>query len=327
MEIDRASPLPYHEQIYRLLLDLIVSGRLAPGQKLVQEKEYAARLGVSLAPVRQAILALTKDGYLTRTRGRGTYVREVKVGTDIQLLSSFTATLAATGLPVAMRILAAETVPASEQVAAALGLPVGAEVLHLRRVAFLAGEPVVLLSASLPVALFPGLPDADLSGSLYDLLRERHGTVMTSARNVIEVVRALPEHAGHLQVPVGEALLRIESVTRDQRGTAVEFSRVLYQADRFRFEIESRPEHGVGFHPSPASAQPAATSTPSTPTATTATTATTTTTATTATTTTTASTPHPPSGQTSQVSQTPETPPTAPRESPAAPALPGSAAP
>jgi GntR family transcriptional regulator len=309
VEIDRASPLPYHEQIYRLLLDMIVSGRLAPGQKLVQEKEYAARLGVSLAPVRQAILALTKDGYLTRTRGRGTYVREVKVGTDIQLLSSFTATLAATGLPVVMRVLAAETVPASEQVAAALGLPAGAEVLHLRRVAFLAGEPVVLLSASLPVSLFPGLPDADLSGSLYDLLRERHGTVMTSARNVIEVVRALPEQAGHLQVPVGEALLRIESVTRDQHGTAVEFSRVLYQADRFRFEIESHPEHGVGFHPSPAAPEPAATATSAT---------------------TTDSTPHPPSGPTSQTpvtSEVPETPPTAPRDSPAAPALPGSAAP
>ncbi|WP_405140430.1 GntR family transcriptional regulator [Sphaerisporangium sp. NBC_01403] len=249
VEIDRGSPVPYHEQIYRLLLDQIVSGRLAPGQKLMQEKEYAARLGVSLAPVRQAILALAKDGYLTRTRGRGTYVREAKVGAEIQLLSSFTATLNATGLPAAMRVLAAETVPASEPVSTALRIPLGAEVFRLRRVAFLSGEPVVLLTASLPVSLFPGLGAADLSGSLYELLHERYGTVMTSARNVIEVVRALPEHAGHLQVPVGEALLRVEAVTHDQHGVPVEFSQVLYQADRFRFEIESHPQHGVGFQP------------------------------------------------------------------------------
>ncbi|RCG32505.1 GntR family transcriptional regulator [Sphaerisporangium album] len=251
VEIDRASPVPYHEQIYRLLLDMIVSGRLAPGQKLLQEKEYAARLGVSLAPVRQAILALAKDGYLTRTRGRGTYVREMKVGTDIQLLSSFTATLNATGLPASMRVLAAETVPAAEHVAQSLGLAPGAEVFSLRRVAYLAGEPVVLLSASLPVALFPGLAEADLGGSLYELLHRRYGTVMTSARNVIEVVRALPEHASHLQVPVGEALLRVDSVTRDQHGTPVEFSQVLYQADRFRFEIESHPQQGVGLPSGP----------------------------------------------------------------------------
>ncbi|WP_204057356.1 GntR family transcriptional regulator [Microbispora corallina] len=249
--LDRASALPYHEQIYRLLLDLIVSGRLAPGEKLLQEKEYASRLGVSLAPVRQAILALAKDGYVTRTRGRGTYVRETKVGAEIQLLSSFTATLSATGLPVAMRVLSAETVPADERLSAALGVAEGAELFRLRRVAYLSGEPVVLLSASLPAALFPGLAEADLEGSLYGLLERRYGTVMTSARNVIEVVRALPEHAGHLQVPVGEALLRVEAVTLDQNGTPVEFSQVLYQADRFRFEIESHPRHGVGFRPAP----------------------------------------------------------------------------
>ncbi|MFC7649742.1 amino acid permease [Streptosporangium lutulentum] len=104
-----------------------------------------------------------------------------------------------------------------------------------------------LLTASLPVSLFPGLPGMDLSGSLYHLLEERYGTVMTFARNVIEVVRALPEQATHLQVPVGEALLRVQGVTHDQHGTPVEFSQVLYQADRFRFEIESHPQRGAGF--------------------------------------------------------------------------------
>ncbi|MEV6859445.1 GntR family transcriptional regulator [Streptosporangium subroseum] len=247
VEIDRGSSLPYHEQIYRLLLDMIVSGRLVPGGKLMQEKEYAARLGVSLAPVRQAILALVKDGYLTRTRGRGTYVREAKLGARIQLLSSFTDTLKATGLPTAMRVVAAETIPADEPTGKALRIPSGAELFRLRRVAFLAGEPVGLLTASLPSSLFPGLADVDLSGSLYRLLEERYGTVMTFARNIIEVVRALPEQATHLQVPVGEALLRVQGVTHDQHDTPVEFSQVLYQADRFRFEIESHPQRGEGF--------------------------------------------------------------------------------
>jgi GntR family transcriptional regulator len=237
--IDRGSALPYHEQVYRLLLEEIMSGGFTPGEKLLQEKEYAARLGVSLAPVRQAILALTKDGYLTRTRGRGTFVREVKVANKIQLLSSFTAALGATGLPVAMRVLTAETVPASEAKAGALQVPVGAELFHLRRLAFLAGEAVALLSAFLPAELCQGLTEADLSSSLYQLLEQRHGTVMTSATNTIEVVRARPKHSSHLQVPVGEALLRVEAITFDQHRTPIEFSQVLYRADRFRFEIES----------------------------------------------------------------------------------------
>jgi GntR family transcriptional regulator len=249
--IDRASALPYHEQIYRLLLEEIVSGSVSPGEKLLQEREYAARLGVSLAPVRQAILALTKDGYLTRTRGRGTFVREDKVAARIQLLSSFTAALRETGQPVTMRVLTAERVPAPEAKVTALGT--GAALFNVRRLAHLAGEPVALLSAFLPAALCEGLTPEQLGGSLYDLLERRHGTVMTSARNVIEMVRARPEHAGHLQVPVGEALLRVEAVTCDQHGTPVEFSQVLYRADRFRFEIEShrQDDRTVGRVPAP----------------------------------------------------------------------------
>jgi hypothetical protein len=43
---------------------------------------------------------------------------------------------------------------------------------------------------------------------------------------------------------VGEALLRVEAVTYDQHETPAEFSTVLYRADRFRFEIDSRREPG-----------------------------------------------------------------------------------
>jgi GntR family transcriptional regulator len=242
--IDRSSAQPYYEQIYRLLLDDIMSGALAPGEKLLQEREYASRLGVSLAPVRQAMLALAKDGYLTRTRGRGTFVREGKVANRIQLLSSFTAALGATGEPVAMSVLVAEAVPPSSAPPATSPVAAPGELFHIRRLAYLSDDPVALLSAYLPTRLCEGLTATELRSSLYGLLERRHGTVMTSARNTIDVVRARPEEAGHLQVPVGEALLRVESITRDQHGASVEFSTVLYRADRFRFEIDSRREAG-----------------------------------------------------------------------------------
>jgi GntR family transcriptional regulator len=237
--IDRSSAQPYHEQIYRLLLDEIVSGVLAPGEKLPREREYSARLGVSLAPVRQAMLALAKDGYLTRARGRGTFVRADKLANKIALLSSFTAALAATGQPVTMRVLTAEIVPGSA-VPGASRVADGGDLFQVERLAHLSDEPVALLSAYLPAELCAGITKTDLLGSLYGLLESRHGTVMTSARNIIDVARARPGEAGHLQVPVGEALLRVEAITRDQHGTPVEFSTVLYRADRFRFEIDSR---------------------------------------------------------------------------------------
>jgi DNA-binding GntR family transcriptional regulator len=58
------------------LLDAIRSGELAPGDKLV-EAEWAARLGVSRAPVREAFRALEQAGLLEMYRNRGVFVRRV----------------------------------------------------------------------------------------------------------------------------------------------------------------------------------------------------------------------------------------------------------
>src|SRR6266481_5894736 len=69
--LNRESPIPLHHQVRNYLLGCIERGELLPGQTLLQEREYAARFGISLAPVRQAILDLVKEGYLYRVPGRG----------------------------------------------------------------------------------------------------------------------------------------------------------------------------------------------------------------------------------------------------------------
>jgi len=51
------------DQVYRVLLDAISTGQLAPGQRLTQE-ELAERLSVSRQPVMQALRLLKKDGFV-----------------------------------------------------------------------------------------------------------------------------------------------------------------------------------------------------------------------------------------------------------------------
>jgi DNA-binding GntR family transcriptional regulator len=56
----------------------IVAGELRPGQRVGQE-EIAARLGVSLAPVREALAALEQEGQLTYKPRRGYFVTELRL--------------------------------------------------------------------------------------------------------------------------------------------------------------------------------------------------------------------------------------------------------
>ena len=56
----------------------IVAGELRPGQRIGQE-EIAERLGVSLAPVREALAALEQEGQLTYKPRRGYFVTELRL--------------------------------------------------------------------------------------------------------------------------------------------------------------------------------------------------------------------------------------------------------
>lgn len=57
----------------------LVSGQLAPGDRVRQE-ELAASLGISLAPVREALATLEQEGQVTYLPRRGYFVTELEIG-------------------------------------------------------------------------------------------------------------------------------------------------------------------------------------------------------------------------------------------------------
>src|SRR5713101_8340948 len=176
--INRDSPVPLHHQVRNYLLGCIERGELLPGQKLLQEREYAARFGLSLAPVRQAILDLVKEGYLYRVPGRGTFVREQKVEEKISILSSFTESMRAKGLNAVLRVIELRVGKAPAAIRAMLGAE-DQQFVFLQRVALVEGEAIALLSSYLPARLVPGLENRDLNGqSLYKTLEERYSIVL-----------------------------------------------------------------------------------------------------------------------------------------------------
>jgi GntR family transcriptional regulator len=238
--VHRHSPVPLHHQIKIAVLQGLEQGWLHPGEQLPRERELAEALGVSLAPVRQAMGELTKEGYVDRTRGKGTFIRDRKLVEKIQILGSFHDSVSRPGLNVAVKVLSSEFTRPPHIVAAALGLR-SQDAWCLRRLALLEGDPLALLTAWLPPRYARGVSDLDLGdGSLYEALARVHGVEMTSADNVVEVDRAGLDQAELLSLAPGSPVLRVIGITRDQQDRPVEYSDVLYRPERFRFAIESR---------------------------------------------------------------------------------------
>src|SRR5579864_5592420 len=93
-------PVPLRQSVYEALVELVIAGRLTPGQHLV-ETELARQLGVSRQPVREALHRLEAEGWVDLRPNQGAFVhvptdQEVDELLDVRaLLEAETARLAA----------------------------------------------------------------------------------------------------------------------------------------------------------------------------------------------------------------------------------------
>jgi GntR family transcriptional regulator / MocR family aminotransferase len=72
--LDRTSTVPLHRQLENALREAILSGRLAPGSKLLSIRDLRTHLGASRNTIVTALSQLHTEGYLTFARGVGTFV-------------------------------------------------------------------------------------------------------------------------------------------------------------------------------------------------------------------------------------------------------------
>ena len=70
-ELDTASDLPIWVQLHRRFVHLINTGYYRPGDRIPTVRGLAADLSISYNTVNKAYLALSNDGYITTSRGRG----------------------------------------------------------------------------------------------------------------------------------------------------------------------------------------------------------------------------------------------------------------
>jgi GntR family transcriptional regulator len=71
VNLDRAGPVPLHDQVAAQIRRAIAEGEAAPGERLPLAKDLAAVLGVNKNTVLRALRILRDEGLLEFRRGRG----------------------------------------------------------------------------------------------------------------------------------------------------------------------------------------------------------------------------------------------------------------
>lgn len=230
-----------HVQIERWLTGVISRGELSAGDRLPREDELASLLGVSRMTLRQALATLESHGIVAKKTGRagGTFVTEPRIDCDLTGLAGLTEQMRRANVRAGARIISARTLPAPPAVASALAADRGDPVHEVIRVRTARGKPLALEQSYFPSAVFAGLLDHDLTGSIYELLTTQYGQQPATARETLEPVTAGFRDAELLAVAENSPLMLIERTAFTIAGLAVEYARDLFRPDRVRISFQT----------------------------------------------------------------------------------------
>lgn len=229
--------IPVWYQLAMLLRSDILSGALPGGMQINSELELAARYGVSVMPVRQALKSLEAEGLVTRQRGRGTFVTPGRqVGGYTSLESLYTKEFDTP--PELLERGRMETPPAYRE--AGMDEP---EIAFVRRVAFRNGA-----AWSYGVLYFLCEFEDKLTSELllkyptYRLLEERCGLLLRWTNFTIRASAASPEVAEHLRIDPFTAVLNMTAITYDGDERLIGGFDMSFSSDQQAFEFRV-PHH------------------------------------------------------------------------------------
>src|ERR1035441_7978638 len=94
-------PVPLRQSVYEALVELVVGGRLGPGEHLV-ETELARQLGVSRQPIREALHRMEAEGWGDLRPSQGAFVH-VPTGSEVADLLDVPSVLGAEAARLAAR--------------------------------------------------------------------------------------------------------------------------------------------------------------------------------------------------------------------------------
>ncbi len=237
--IDPHDFLPRCYQLANILRERIASGELSSRQPIPSERQLEKDYSVSRTTIRQAIDLLVHQGYLYREHGKGTFVSPQKLQKGISELTSFTEDMKRRGIVPGQKILEIAYMKPPEDVATHLELPAGTDerVLCIERLRLGDGAPMGLQTSYyvLPEGQTITRQELEEYGSTYRILQEKFHLIPTEADETLEVALASPREAFLLQVEQGSALLLSERTTYSQFRRVIEFVRILYRGDRYRY--------------------------------------------------------------------------------------------
>jgi GntR family transcriptional regulator len=208
------------------------------GQKIPSERVLSERFGVARMTLRHAIETYILEGKLERRPGSGTYISNQCYSLSARC-RSFSSEMKSRGLEPGNRLLVAKIISADKVNSSKLRIPLNSKILKFSRLRFGNDIPMAYQTTSIPVSYIGIIENAELEGSLEDLLQNRFGITIVTSQTEISGDFADQKIAKLLEIGTTTPCLVKETIDMDQRSRSIMWNRTWYNAERFKIRFDA----------------------------------------------------------------------------------------
>lgn len=240
---------PLYSKVSDYIMEKIQSGEWPVGYMLPTEMDLCKQFGISRPSVRTALLSLVNDGYLVRTKGKGTFVTmPQRLEESTLFIESFAEESHKQGLNTKTEVLEFRIMRAEERIRENLQLPEGASVIKLMRLRYsydstndqVADTGPVVLTTSYFTNKLSFLQDYDFSTTSVHQAMAEHGTARKYMEKHINVSELDSRACRLIGIEHGSLALLVSSYTKDASDELIEYCESLYPTSRNEFILKIR---------------------------------------------------------------------------------------
>jgi GntR family transcriptional regulator len=219
----------------------IQSGKFDPHDKLPSENELADKYFVPRITIRKAYERLQELGYIYSKQGRGSFVKERKIQIPLVLSGnvSFSKKMLELGYLLESRTIFCEEIEYNKKIFRFLDVEEDDKVFKIGRLRLVDQKPIALHISFAAQLVFK---DIEVAGpqitSMFDYYNKKGYMNFSSAPSTLSVVFPTKFEREVLECSSLVPILVLESGCLDkERGTVLEYTKILYRSDRFTYVI------------------------------------------------------------------------------------------
>lgn len=241
--VSKDSALPLFYQARENIRRAIVAGHLKAGDQLPSENHLALALGVSLITVRRALDDLQIEGLVVKEHGRGSFLRELPIEQKLDHLAGFAEEMDELHRQSSAKVLSIGRVPANEDVARHLALPVGEEVQKIERIRYADREAITVSIKFMPIWIGAKIATEDLAkNAVFPLMETKYGIRLLGADYQLEATVPPLLVRKALGLKLRDPVFLVHRTAYAEGRQPVDYTLLYYRGDRFRYSVHVQRE-------------------------------------------------------------------------------------